>query len=500
MRPLSTEEGIWPSILANVSNERCSVEIVIASENDHREARELFPESTIWSSGFLGFRQPFGSVSLTSVKTLSSIARHPSFSRLKLHVLNMLNRHDTTGAFRLVDREAFFYEAFFGVGGLLIEKKISHVIFDVTPHVVLEFIVFWLAKKLAIDVVFLQPIPVAGLSVPRCDVDRKFVSHDDNAGVGAGPAGSSAFFREQLDSFIDRLAGGSAVWVQRFLGPEIKKLESSRLQIVAKVRRFINLADNPNSAGIPGISVLPTKFSGLLQSILVWAHRKSFQLTRESNSSQNIPTEPFLLYAMTHEPERTFFPEGLPWDSQLEVIAHLAALKNDGVNIVVKEHETQYAPGRLGYGSRSSHFYRVVEEISNVQVISSKVPAQSLLLASDGVVSATGTICVEAALLGKPAYYYGNPWWEGFPGTVKVSQSDFDAGAFPACPGFSTDSYEVWANTLIAGSVVSTANVGLENFEGKFTALPGGYASIEKDALASMIENFLFNRGAAHHV
>ena len=494
MRPFGTATGVWSGLVGSDQEDRCSVSLVLAGQNELAALRKCFPRATCVPNGFPGFRESFPAPTDRAFKILSAMTGHEDFLRLKSQVLSMLNRHDTTGAFRLVDREIFFYETFFGLGGLMIWHGVSHAFFEITPHVVLEFIAFWLAKKLGLRVLFLQPVPVAGISIPRQDIDERFPT-DGVLDLNPAVQDKSTQVKLQLDSFVERLSAGNAFWVQRYVGPELKKLDRRRPQLLKKFRRFLELSDNSNSAGVPGISNLPAQVFGLLQSVLIWAHRSSFELTRKSNSNETLPAEPFLLYAMTHEPERTWFPEALPWESQFECIAALASMNLGSRKVLVKEHETQYVPGRVGYGSRSAHFYRVVETLPNVKVLSSQMGAQSVLALSEGVVSATGTICVEAALMGKPAYYFGSPWWEGFPGTQKISQRDVTDGRLPDCPRFERIEYEKWAEKLLQSSVPSTANVPPEVFSSKYVPLPAGYADFEAKALARVMERFLFSKG-----
>ena len=494
MRPFDTATGVWPGLVRNDQENRCLVSLVLAGQNELTALRKCFPGATCVPNGFPGFREQFPAPSGRAFKILSAMTGHEDFLRLKSQVLSMLNRHDTTGAFRLIDREVFFYETFFGLGGLMIWHGVTHAFFEITPHVVLEFIAFWLAKKLGLRVLFLQPVPVAGVSIPRQNIDERFPTGTGHE-LGPGFEEELTHFKLQLDNFVERLSSGNAFWVQRYVGPELKKLERKSPQLLKKFGRFLELSNNPNSAGVPGITNLPARVFGLLQSVLIWAHRRSFELTRKSNSNETLPAEPFLLYALTHEPERTWFPEALPWESQFECIAALASMNLGSKKILVKEHETQYVPGRVGYGSRSAHFYGIVDRLPNVQVLSSQMGAQGVLALSEGVVTATGTICVEAALMGKPAYYFGNPWWEGFPGTQKISRRDFTDGRLPDCPRFERIEYEKWAENLLESSVPSTANVPPEVFSSKYVELPAGYADYEANELTRLIDRFLFSEG-----
>ncbi len=491
MRPFDGRSNVWPTLLEAHRLRRCSVSVILGDHEGFEELEKGFPGVVCVPRGFGGFETDFPELIAEELSVMTELMGHQDFPVLRTRVLRSFNRHDTTGAFRLIDREVLFDELFLGLGGTILRQRITHVYFDVTPHVASEYITFWLAKALGLRVIFLQPIPVAGLSIVRDDIDTTRTMRSKIAGPSFA-AEPNAYMRLQLDQFVSQAARGRAPWVERYLGPELKKLERNNFQLIKKFCRFFGLAKGSNSAGIPGIRVLPEPIFSLIQSILAWGHRKTFLLSREKNSSVFLPETPFLLYALTHEPERTFFPEALPWESQFELISALAASQAGKRVIVVKEHETQYAPGRLGYSSRSVNFYRAVEKLPNVRLVSSRVDAKKILAEAEGVASATGTICVESAISGKPAYYFGNPWWEGFPGTVKVSRKNMVDGKLPSCGSFSAQSCEAWVNGLLAKSILSTSNVSNEIFSTKFAELPSGYGGLEVDALRNLIESFLF--------
>ena len=490
MRPFCADSGFWPKIIELWEAGKIAVPVVLGTEKDFASLKFMIPEAVCVPRGFFSVGFDFEPPSQSEFEALSRVMLDDGFPALKRQVLAMLNRHDSTGTFRLVDREVLFFQLFFGLGSLMIRKRVTHVFFDITPHVVSEYLLYWLAKKIGAQVLFLQPIPVTGLAIPRNEFDTSLLTEFER---GENPPDSMVrdFATGQLRGFKENLRGGDATWVTRYLGPEMKKVNIRSFQPVKKARQFLSLARKPNMAAMTGVDVLPAPLAALIKSLLVWGHQASFLATRHRNSAKVLPDGPFLLYAMTHEPERTFFPEALPWESQLEFIALLASSQAGKRKIVVKEHETQYAPGRNGYASRSVHFYGLLRRLPNVVLISSELGAQEIIPASDGVVSATGTICVEAALSGKPGYYFGNPWWQGFPGTTQISSSNLLMGNLPNTDVFSEQNFTRWADALVNAATLTTSNISNAAFAAKFAELPSGYAEAEIVSLGALLDEFV---------
>ncbi|MDA3937054.1 MAG: hypothetical protein PF636_09445, partial [Actinomycetota bacterium] len=61
--------------------------------------------------------------------------------------------------------------------------------------------------------------------------------------------------------------------------------------------------------------------------------------------------------------------------------------------------------------------------LHGIKFIAPEVSSKELLMASQVAATITGTIAWEAALNHKPAMYFGYPWYQGCPGTTKVSSA-----------------------------------------------------------------------------
>ena len=493
MRPFDPTSEYWSTLLRGGGTRDAELVVAVIQKGDFDDLRAEAPKVICVQRGFPGLNPVFDPPSPGEFERLSKISLDPDFAQFKNQVLSMLDRHDAAGAFRRVDREVLLFQLFYGLGALIIRNRITHVFFDITPHVVTEFVIFWLAKKLDLSVLFFQPIPVAGISIPRSETNkvvrnRSFLDWDS---LMAGLRGS---VEAQIRDFEKQLGGGDAAWVSRYLGPELRKLERTKGPRLRAAWGVFSKPASSNSAGLSGVTNLPLKLERALTSLMVWSHRKSFLASRNTNASTAIPDQSFLLYAMTHEPERTFFPEALPWDSQLQFIAQLAASQQGQRIVLVKEHETQYAPGRVGFASRSAFFYDCLNSLPNVQLVSSKLKAQEIIPFSDGVVSATGTICIEAALGGVPGFYYGSPWWEGFPGTARISPENLYGGDMPEVKPHTDSLFDQWVRDILERSIPSTSNLANPDFAAKFAGLPNGFSTAEAEALSSLLEDFALGR------
>jgi hypothetical protein len=105
---------------------------------------------------------------------------------------------------------------------------------------------------------------------------------------------------------------------------------------------------------------------------------------------------PYILYALHKQPESSIDVLGAYYSNQLELIKSLARSIPATHRLVVKEH-------RNSIGDRDIGFYREVRKLSGVKLIDPYADSHDVIRAADLVVSVSGTVAYEAALLGTPA-------------------------------------------------------------------------------------------------
>ena len=131
----------------------------------------------------------------------------------------------------------------------------------------------------------------------------------------------------------------------------------------------------------------------------------------------------YIYFPLHYEPERTSNPDGGIFHDQLKALINLRNIVPGDIQIVVKEHPTQFNPSFKGTLGRSSLFYDLVRNILNVKLISVDENSIKLILNSEFVATLTGTVAIEASILGKNTLYFGNPWYRGLPNTFDISNS-----------------------------------------------------------------------------
>jgi hypothetical protein len=105
---------------------------------------------------------------------------------------------------------------------------------------------------------------------------------------------------------------------------------------------------------------------------------------------------PFALFLLQKQPESSVDVIGSPFTNQYEVIRALTRLLPFGWEMWVKEH-----PNAIG--DRSLEYYRELKRLPGLRLIDPFADTHELLSRAGLTISISGTACLEAGLLGRPA-------------------------------------------------------------------------------------------------
>ena len=157
------------------------------------------------------------------------------------------------------------------------------------------------------------------------------------------------------------------------------------------------------------------------------------------NFKEPVGDKVYLLLAAHFQPEATSFPESGRVYSHLHLISHLRNIGLKG-QIFYKEHFASLffiegghserfvtGPTRVGINRNFSY----LKELKKLGC--SFLPIDSDLNTFKNFLPITlcGSIAIERSLNGLHTIYAGNAWWEGLPGTIKLSDNPYDLNNLP---------------------------------------------------------------------
>ena len=203
------------------------------------------------------------------------------------------------------------------------------------------------------------------------------------------------------------------------------------------------------------------------------------------------PQGKYVLFALHYEPERTSFPDGLPIFSQADAVVAARAIVPDSSELLVKEHYSQTSSALRGFLGRSPSFFDIMDDFSNASFVGPTVPASSLIEGAECIFTLTGTIALEAVFRGVRVAYFGSPWWEGLPGTIRVNaDTTWEEIQMVSLP--TADEAQEFLEDLVVNHMTPGISAqGKDWIEKRMGPLPSGFFDSEAEAMAVCIEHLI---------
>lgn len=147
------------------------------------------------------------------------------------------------------------------------------------------------------------------------------------------------------------------------------------------------------------------------------AERRKFRILSQKRYFKSLTNldnnQKFFLFPLHYQPESSVSVQATYYSDQLNTIKNIAFALPLPYKLYVKEHPT-------AVGTKSRSFYKELEQLPNVVLISVHESVENLIKKSSGVITLTNTIGMEAVLSGKPAYVLGNVFYSYHPLCRKV--------------------------------------------------------------------------------
>ncbi len=168
----------------------------------------------------------------------------------------------------------------------------------------------------------------------------------------------------------------------------VLRFDSARIRLL--IRHLLDLAGDP----FDETSLRPLPLIGKYLAMVGrgWRNRRLIPFTKPVLP----PSRPFILFTLHVQPESTIDVMGSPFCNQIETVRALARTLPVTHELWVKEH-------RIAMPKRSRNFYRELAAIPGVRLLDPFASSLALIPHADLVISVTGTVCYEAALLGRPS-------------------------------------------------------------------------------------------------
>jgi len=423
---------------------------------------------------------------------LSEYFRQDEYPQTHAILMGMLSRRDSSGTFRTLDREIVLRRLQLALLSQLLRANPSHIIFEETPHEAADFALFRLAQSRGIPVLFFQPSLVGPQVVARTSLFDVLPVESPLIGPADFLDARSAVKAISLRAISKLHVEGGTPQLDRQKRVDVRS--AGPRQMIRALRhatsRFATKKSNPGTA-LTGHYLLPEGLRRGIEILLEWSLRKSLVQTVAGlpNTSRE-DDYPFAIFGLHYEPERTNMPEGLPYLSQLDAVLEARRFLPPTVKLLVKEHYSQQSSSLRGYVGRSPSAYDYLRSIPGIEVLGVAADSRSLMRQAECVFTMTGKIGIEAAFLGTPAVFFGQPWWREMPGSYSFySLSSWTQLTQKPMPREAD--VQRWFEEQVSGRLlVGLGGTSPEKYSSRIAPLPESFEKLEAESILAAIRTF----------
>jgi hypothetical protein len=341
-----------------------------------------------------------------------------NYLRAKDRCLKMMDRLDLYGLFTRLDREAYFNKlAIWFLKNL--EKNVPDaLVMADSPHSHAQYLLFEICQFLNVPTAKFNSFAMLVPTLILEDMSNNVVLKNERDSCGEVYDRIDRVISDYVSTVVEKASKGgyelSYIKAQRkqnrFWSKFYKMMtEGAKLEYKAtkfQIGTILRGVYNP---------INPHNVSPLGRLRIEHGRRKNIKKLCVAHCDKPALEKAFVYFALHYEPERTTNPDGDKFHDQVLAIVALRSFLPDEVEIVVKEHPTQFYERQRGHRGRSPLLYNLIKNIKGVRLLGPFEDSIELQRECLFVATITGSIAVEAALLGKKTIMFGKTWFLGFP-------------------------------------------------------------------------------------
>lgn len=340
-----------------------------------------------------------------------------NYLRAKDISLKMMDRLDLYGSFSRIDREVYFHKLLLLYLKTIKENQPEFLICAEAPHAYTQYTIYEICKFLNIPSYKLSNWSLGPILMLQNLNNDKFIKVDEsNFGK------YNMLVDKKINDFIERVLKNSRYELQymkknrnsnsllnRIKVLFLNDLKKIYLDFRHNIGMIIKQKYNP---------INPYRF-GIIYRYYILDKRKKNLYNAFIKHSINVDLNCEYVYFPLHfEPERTTNPDGGIFHDQFLALKDLRNILPGNIKIYVKEHPSQFYISDRGSRGRSPLFYNLINNVKNTFLVRNDYNTIDLIKRSKFVATITGTVAIEAAILGIPALTFGSVWYKGCPNII----------------------------------------------------------------------------------
>ncbi len=372
------------------------------------------------------------------------LIRDLAFSE-RVYMEMIYTRADPGGGFSFYEVRKIYYEYLVFSFSLLEEYQPDVIIFDTTPHMMWDYVLYIVAKHCRINVIIFNDTPFPGRMVVFRDLDPCLPAgnyrHKEDAYTE-----ESVVISPDVKSYIESLkkdfrSGAAYTFKAELLKGNVraymssaeisKRLKKNKKSVISAVRRekwkeLLNKGSKNRKkhylkqSGVAWSYSFQSTYSFQSQRLADIDKRMELLANYDSHSCVPDLNAPYVYFPLHWQPENSTVPMGGLFSDLHLALTLLREAIPDNWKIYIKENPGQFEWHR-GSFARHEAYYDEMASIEGVTLVNTESDSYDLIDYSKCVFTITGTTGWEAIVRGKPVLIAGNcVWYTGAPNLHRV--------------------------------------------------------------------------------
>ena len=343
-----------------------------------------------------------------------------NYSRAKSICLKMMDRLDLYSIFGRLDREVYFNKLVMWTLEKIDKSNPDLLIAAEAPHDHAKYVIFEICKFLKIPtykfntwtlgpILQLENMVTGEIICPNksgktdldITIDKKIIDFIDEIN----------FKKENFEMWYMTKYRKQSKFFNRFLNLIVKDWKTYYLEIRHNTWMLVIGKYNP---------INPYRLSFFTRTWIQFLRSMNLSKNYKKNIKSFSFENKYVYFPLHFEPERTTNPDGGFFHDQFIALCNLRKLVPDNIEIIVKEHQSQFLFIK-GSRGRSPLYYNLINNLKNVKIIKENVSSLKLINRSLFVATITGTAALESAILGKVCITFGSTYFDSCPNIIRWS-------------------------------------------------------------------------------